>query len=1032
MTKSRRWLAAMALLLLSSVLAAKERTDTVQRPQLRLTAQSAAHPAGPAAPAADVLYDQIPLIGPYAIAVANYAGAVPEGAMEAHGTDDFEVTAAEGWTVTGFDFVMCCTEDLETWTGVVDVFVYPLDPQGLPSATPLCSAPAATIAWDPKDITSTGHADLPHPCVLRPGKYWLAAAGSERTYNWYAYDDQGPRGQSALWRAPGGSYGEPCRDWQPVYKCHRTALTDVKFNFRVLGHVGRDAGALDLAVTLARFDANAPPVCGSATELTVTVGDQVSVCYSITNRSGTDLHFHTLHDNLAGDLFVQREQALALDERMTFQRVITAGLDSDIVATWTARGSAASYRVDDTAVTEFVELSAASGATELPPTEYPMGDDGGVAVPAPFPFQLFGRTVDEICIGNNGYLLSGSSSQWPFCSPSVHLWANGALPNAQLEWPAILPAWMDLYLDGTTFYQTLGESGSRRFVVEWNQRNRWAVEPAPGAITFEVILEEETGAITFVYQQMAFGDAESPAGDYGEQATVGLQESATSALQYSFGQPLLTNGKAIRWTPTVTDDFTQTASAHLDIGAPTVVATPPTLEATLAAGTSASATLQIANTGNRDLLWNIDSARPTLHFPPGEARELPPIAKAGAAHGRPAPTAASAFKAEQKRLARLRAAAPSGGALEVPAYGTYDYTDEENRFRSLLGRFDAAAATDNFETVALLPGEPFGPPPLNYSFSPSGGAFVDNDLDRLYAITQAGAFGYLDLARDGALEVITVRAQTTPGGDTQWCTFVPPQPCWYGLAWDAATASLYTMGIVYRYDNTDPDYVPISSQLHRIDLQTGLLTAIGAPTPGAEFSDIAIDPQGLMYAIDPTADALYAIDKSSGESRPIGSFGFDARGSGYQDQGLSFDLSTGVLWYATARYLSQFETSPGEMYTVDTLTGAATRWSALYEERPLGSFEIAVRNGPCSRPGEIAWLSYPGATEGIEAPAGVAEVAVKFNAQGLAPGIHKADVCVFSNDPNRRNHPLSVPVRLTVTEDGSEAIFADGFDAASP
>ncbi len=548
-----------------------------------------------------------------------------------------------------------------------------------------------------------------------------------------------------------------------------------------------------------------------------------------------------------------------------------------------------------------------------------------------------------------------------------------------------------------------------------------------------MILEEDTGAVTFLYQQMAFGDGESPAGDYGEQATAGLQESTASALQYSFGQPLLGNGKAIRWTPTTVDDFTETANAHLDAGAPAAVATPSSLAATLAGGASTIAVLQIANEGDRDLLWNVDSARPTLHFPPGQARRLPQAASAaGASHGRPVSTAASTFKAEQKRLARLRDPQPSGTGLEVPAYGTYDSIDAEDVFRTVVGRFDAAAAAQDFQAIALLPGEPFGPPPLNYTFSPSGSAFVDNDLDRLYAITQAGAFGYLDLAHEGALEVITVRAQTTPGGDTQWCTFVPPQPCWYGLAWDAATSSLYTMGIVYRYDNTDPDYVPISSQLHRIDLATGALTAMGTPTPDAEFSDIAIDPQGLMYAVDPTADALYAIDKTTGESRLIGSFGFDARGSGYQDQGPSFDASTATLWYTTARFLGPNVSPPGEVYTLDTLTGTATRRSTLYEERPLGSFEVAVRSGPCSRPGEIAWLSYPGATEGIEAPSGVADVPVRFDAQGLAPGTYEANVCVFSNDPARRNHPLSVPARLTVTADTGERIFTDGFDGEVP
>jgi hypothetical protein len=91
-----------------------------------------------------------------------------------------------------------------------------------------------------------------------------------------------------------------------------------------------------------------------------------------------------------------------------------------------------------------------------------------------------------------------------------------------------------------------------------------------------------------------------------------------------------------------------------------------------------------------------------------------------------------------------------------------------------------------------------------------------------------------------------------------------------------------------------------------------------------------------------------------------------------------------------------------------------------------------VRSGPCSRPTDIGWLSYVGATQGITAPNGTAAVTAKFDAQGLAPGIYEADACVFSNDPIRRNHPLSVPVQLTVTGDAGERIFSNGFETAVP
>jgi hypothetical protein len=385
------------------------------------------------------------------------------------------------------------------------------------------------------------------------------------------------------------------------------------------------------------------------------------------------------------------------------------------------------------------------------------------------------------------------------------------------------------------------------------------------------------------------------------------------------------------------------------------------------------------------------------------------------------------FKAEQKRRAGLRDPSPAGLPLTVPAYGIYaEYIPESDSVVRYLVSLDAAAPYD-YERIAISPSGSFGPPPFNYALNASGAAFVDNDFSRLYVIGLSGTFGYFDLTQGGALEVIQVRIEANPSDDTVWCSYDPAQPCWYGLTWDATTSTLYAMGVVYNYD-----FAPVSSQLFSIDLITGAPTPIGTPMQGLEIRDIAIDPQGLMYGIDPTSDMLVAIDKTNGEYQPIGAIGFDAYGGGGGlDQSLSFDPSTGVLWYAATRYVSQLETY-GEMYTLDTLTGAATLRAPLYQDAALNVFEIAIGSGPCSRPTDIAWLTYPDATRGTTAPNGTASVTVGIDAQGLIPGVYEADVCVFSNDPARRNHPLSVPVRLTVTGSTNEQIFVSGFEVPVP
>ena len=67
-----------------------------------------------------------------------------------------------------------------------------------------------------------------------------------------------------------------------------------------------------------------------------------------------------------------------------------------------------------------------------------------------------------------------------------------------------------------------------------------------GQITFEVQMDLTTGVISYVYPDVTFGSATY---DLGLTATVGLQMSSSSALQYSFNTASLTNGQSICFTP---------------------------------------------------------------------------------------------------------------------------------------------------------------------------------------------------------------------------------------------------------------------------------------------------------------------------------------------------------------------------------------------------------------------------------------------------------------------------------------------------
>jgi hypothetical protein len=88
------------------------------------------------------------------------------------------------------------------------------------------------------------------------------------------------------------------------------------------------------------------------------------------------------------------------------------------------------------------------------------------------------------------------------------------------------------------FTTTTGTAPNRRFILEWRV-TRFG-QPSNTA-NFEIQLEETTNNIYFVYNTST---------DQGASATSGIQRATGSAsLQLSFNQPVLTNGRAVRFSP---------------------------------------------------------------------------------------------------------------------------------------------------------------------------------------------------------------------------------------------------------------------------------------------------------------------------------------------------------------------------------------------------------------------------------------------------------------------------------------------------
>lgn len=930
-----------------------------------------------------VLYDQTASLtsnGTPAInCTTNRCGCASSSCSElttpsADAADDF-VVGVGGWTVTGFgilSFNFYSTEVTES----ADVYVYP-DDGGLPGATPVCTSLASTNNPSMYDShTTLAGLTLNTPCDLDAGTYWVSVAfiNGVGDTNWpfYWLQTTTATGAEGAWRNPGGFYptDTACPDWTSLGTCV-TAFAGRDFGFQVLGTTGGGGSDLELSLTLA-LDNGDPAQCGTSTNLSVVVGDQVNFCYTVTNHTGVDLSYQMLTDTLGGTLFSLTREDLSDGGSIQFNRNVTAGPSNNgtVTTTWTSQDGTLGYGYDDTGASNFVDISATG-------TPLNLSDDGHTDVTMPFSFPFYGTTSNVLTIGNNGAVNVGSPG-------SRITYFNTALPGAMDDLnalPSLIPLWDDFYTSnpGQVYYATLGTAPNRQFVIEYDAQLHYDGAPDnTDSATFEVIINEATGNFSFEYNDVeytangAFNGTDPAVCDGGLCATVGVQQNASIANQYSFMTASLHDGQSIAWSPSVINNlFTATASATLDVGAPVISVNPGTLSAIVDAGGTSTASLTIGNTGNRDLNWTIDEVPSTgnvrAHFPttPYHARAL-----TEEQHQKLSGKRAPVLRGKDGKPLFTHIGPHPAGIAQVPSYG-----DGGGNYDS----FDAAAP-DPFTTIGPIGGDYYG------------GSFANDDFSKEYLIGYStGGFASIDTTT-GAVTVINPDPGTGFG-----CS---------ALRWDASTSTMYGLCT----DRSGP-----TTYLYTVDLTTGAFTQVGE-SDGVFLVSAAFDQAGNMYGLDITGDQLLAIDKTSGAFQAIGPIGFNANYA----QDIDFDPSTGVLWYA-----GYDGNALGVMYTLDTSTGLATEVAPFPNGTEISAFSIAVPSRGCAAPEDVPWLSVAPAS-GTTAGGASTATTVTFNATSLTHGVYDAHLCVHSNDAS--NRLIAVPVELTVG--GGDTIFKDGFDGS--
>jgi hypothetical protein len=184
-----------------------------------------------------VLFDQTGIESGSAAPTQDYETAKDDDDCEA--ADDFEVSE-DGWRVDTvklrdvYQYGSGPVEGMNIW--------FYLDDEGWPSSSVACSYSEIVPTSDSAGSTTFGTmvVDLPSPCILSPGRYWLAvqarmdfATGGE-----FYWSQRGVQvGFEGVWRQPGDGWNWGYTNW--------TRLTDVTqestgpdLNFQLIGWTG--------------------------------------------------------------------------------------------------------------------------------------------------------------------------------------------------------------------------------------------------------------------------------------------------------------------------------------------------------------------------------------------------------------------------------------------------------------------------------------------------------------------------------------------------------------------------------------------------------------------------------------------------------------------------------------------------------------------------------------------------------------------------------------------------------------------------
>ena len=148
-------------------------------------------------------------------------------------------------------------------------------------------------------------------------------------------------------------------------------------------------------------------------------------------------------------------------------------------------------------------------------------DDSEFGLALPFPVLYQGTLINDITIGNNGGVVLGSQSAQIGYNMAA---GNGLYPYVQD---------MNTPYDGV-YYETVGVAPNRKFIVMWSDLAHFFSSLGTDGTTFELIIEETTNEIYYVYEDVNHDNTSYNNGADAEIGVRGTQNISVSMNSTSY------------------------------------------------------------------------------------------------------------------------------------------------------------------------------------------------------------------------------------------------------------------------------------------------------------------------------------------------------------------------------------------------------------------------------------------------------------------------------------------------------------------